>query len=198
MEDLEGILSSITLSHDCRDHWRWALNEDGKFAVKDLARLVIEIWLQTDRLGHETMWNKLAPKKVNIFVWRVLKGRLPVRNELDKRGIDLNTLLCPCCDDNVETIDHALLLCNMAWSVWLKFLEWWNGENVYVFTIDELFKHSGFNSQSAENKKWWQVVVWVTGYFIWKERNNRVFRNKVASENKIVQGIQSKSFQWIS
>ncbi|GJZ33378.1 hypothetical protein Tco_0578814 [Tanacetum coccineum] len=68
LEDLVGILSSITLSHDCRDQWRWALNEDGKFAVKDLARLVDEIWLQTNRSGEETMWNNLAPTKVNIFV----------------------------------------------------------------------------------------------------------------------------------
>ncbi|GKB31594.1 RNA-directed DNA polymerase, eukaryota, reverse transcriptase zinc-binding domain protein, partial [Tanacetum coccineum] len=97
-----------------RDQWRRALNEDGKFTVKDLASLVDEIRLQTDRLGEETKWNNLAPKKFNIFVWRVLKGRLPVLNELDKRGIDLNTLLCPCCDDNVETIDHSLLLSNMA------------------------------------------------------------------------------------
>ncbi|GJR69622.1 transposon TX1 [Tanacetum coccineum] len=122
-----GIGRHFKLSHDCRDQWRWALNEDGKFAVKDLARLVDEIWLQTDRSGEETMWNNLAPKKVNIFVWRVLKGRLPVLNELDKRGIDLNTLLCPCCDENVETIDHSLLLCNMAWSVWVKIFEWWKG-----------------------------------------------------------------------
>ncbi|GJS17668.1 RNA-directed DNA polymerase, eukaryota, reverse transcriptase zinc-binding domain protein [Tanacetum coccineum] len=128
---------------------------DIKFTVKDLARLVDEIWLQTDRSGEETMWNNLSPKKVNIFVWRVLKGRLPILSELDKRGIDLNTLLCPCCDDNVETTDHSLLLCNMAWSVWVKFFKWWKGGNVDVFTIGELFKHNGFNSQSAESKKWW-------------------------------------------
>ncbi|GKF57626.1 RNA-directed DNA polymerase, eukaryota, reverse transcriptase zinc-binding domain protein, partial [Tanacetum coccineum] len=124
-----------------------------KFMVKDLARLVDEIWLQTDRSGEETMWNNLAPNKVNIFVWRVLKGRLPVLSELDKRGIDLNTLLCPCCDDNVETTDNSLLLSNMAWSVWVKFFEWWKGGNVDVFTIGELFKHNGFNSQSGKSKK---------------------------------------------
>ncbi|GKB65589.1 hypothetical protein Tco_0921775 [Tanacetum coccineum] len=28
--------------------------------------------------GRETLCNKLVPKKVNIFVWRALKGRLPV------------------------------------------------------------------------------------------------------------------------
>ena len=58
------------------------------------------------------------PKKVNIFVWRVLQGRIPVREELDKRGIDLDSKLCPCCDSAAETCSHSLVMCNFAMSVW--------------------------------------------------------------------------------
>ena len=193
-----GILNTITLSQDCSDRWRWTLNKEEKFVVKDLSRLVDEKWLQVNGSSQETMWNKLVPNRVNIFVWRALKGRLPVRSELDKRGINLHTLLCPCCDDNVETINHSLLFCNMAWSIWVKIFDWLKGGNVDVFTIGDMFRHNGFRSQSIENREWWQVVTWVTGYFIWKERNNRVFNNKVTSVNKIVQDIQLKSFHWIS
>ncbi|XP_071694324.1 uncharacterized protein [Rutidosis leptorrhynchoides] len=32
---------------------------------------------------------------LEIFIWRVLKRRIPVRTELDKRGIDLKTVRCP-------------------------------------------------------------------------------------------------------
>ncbi|GKD50213.1 hypothetical protein Tco_1279189, partial [Tanacetum coccineum] len=62
------ILNDINLSRDSKDCWRWTLSEDNKFTVKALARLVDEKWLQTDHLGHETMWNKLAPMKMNVFV----------------------------------------------------------------------------------------------------------------------------------
>ncbi|GJW06909.1 hypothetical protein Tco_1569332 [Tanacetum coccineum] len=44
----------------------------------------------------------------------------------------------------------------------------------------------------------WQAVLWISGYFIWKERNMRVFKGKASSLNKIVQDIQLKSFEWIS
>ncbi|GKA71337.1 zinc finger, CCHC-type containing protein [Tanacetum coccineum] len=161
-------------------------------------RVVDEKWLQSDQLGQETVRNKLAPKKVNVFVWRVLKGRLPVLTELDKRGIGLHTLLCPCCGNNVETINHAMLLCDMAWRVWEKTFNWWKFDRVDVFTISELFRHNGSGSQTKEIKSLWQVVIWVTGYFHWKERNNRVFCDKIASKNKIFQEIQLKSFQWVS
>ncbi|GJS57295.1 ribonuclease H-like domain-containing protein [Tanacetum coccineum] len=43
------------------------------------------------------LYSRLGEFKVNIFMWRALKGRLPVREELDKRGIDLDSVLCPSC-----------------------------------------------------------------------------------------------------
>ena len=143
LEKMLGMLNDINLSHDCRDCWRWTLCQDGKFTIKALARLVDEKRLQSDHLGHATVWNSLAPKKVNVFVWRVLKGRLPVLTELDKRGIDLHTLLCPCCGNNVETINHSMLLCDMSWRVWEKVFNWWKFGCVDMITISELFRHNG-------------------------------------------------------
>ena len=78
---------------DCRDKWRWKLQEDGKFTVKALAKMVEERMLRFRSDGQETIWNKWIPKKVNIFVWRALKGKIPDRVELDKRGIDLDSIL---------------------------------------------------------------------------------------------------------
>ncbi|GJR34791.1 RNA-directed DNA polymerase, eukaryota, reverse transcriptase zinc-binding domain protein [Tanacetum coccineum] len=56
---------------------------------------------------------------------RALKGRLPVREELDKRGIDLDSILCPSCGDIVESCSHCLVMCNFAMSVWEKIFNWW-------------------------------------------------------------------------
>ncbi|GJX54167.1 hypothetical protein Tco_0282536 [Tanacetum coccineum] len=34
----------------------------------------------------KTEWNTLVPRKVNVFILRALNDRIPVRNELDKKG----------------------------------------------------------------------------------------------------------------
>ncbi|XP_071728610.1 uncharacterized protein [Rutidosis leptorrhynchoides] len=65
----------------------------------------------------ETDINKLLPQSLGIFNWRVTRRRLPVRIELDKRGIDLHTVRCPLCDEDVESIDHAIVLCKYALEV---------------------------------------------------------------------------------
>nr|GEU83978.1 cysteine-rich receptor-like protein kinase [Tanacetum cinerariifolium] len=103
-----------------RDKWRWTLNRDGKFLVKDLSRIVKEKILGVETGSQEMIWNKLVPKKVNIFVWKVLKGRIPVRDELDKIGNDLDSVLFPCCDSVVESCAHTLVLCDLARGVWEK------------------------------------------------------------------------------
>ncbi|GKB45165.1 RNA-directed DNA polymerase, eukaryota, reverse transcriptase zinc-binding domain protein [Tanacetum coccineum] len=116
----EGILGAIL-----KDKWRWRLVEDGEFTVKYLARFIKEKIVRGESGGHETLWNNLVPKKVNIFVLRALKGRLLVRVELDRRDIDLDPVLCPCCNDIVETWTHSLVTCDLAMSVWDKVFNWW-------------------------------------------------------------------------
>nr|GFA27046.1 retrovirus-related Pol polyprotein from transposon TNT 1-94 [Tanacetum cinerariifolium] len=56
---------------------------------------------------------------------RVIKGRISVRVELDRRGIDLESVLCPCCNNVVETCAHSLVTCDLARSVWDKIFDWW-------------------------------------------------------------------------
>ncbi|GKC99125.1 hypothetical protein Tco_1169400 [Tanacetum coccineum] len=46
---------------------RLMLDEDGDFKVKTLTSLIKEKILQGDSGGVDTIWNKLVPKKVNIF-----------------------------------------------------------------------------------------------------------------------------------
>nr|GEW53793.1 RNA-directed DNA polymerase, eukaryota, reverse transcriptase zinc-binding domain protein [Tanacetum cinerariifolium] len=130
--------------------------------------------LQVENAGHDTCWNKLVLKKVNVFVWRAIKGRLPVCVKLERRGIDSDSVLCACCNDSVETCTHCLVTCDLAMSVWNKLFNWWKVGNVNIFTIEELFSHSGNLDVHTSLSSIWQAVTWTSGYFIWKERNARV------------------------
>ncbi|GJT13183.1 putative ribonuclease H protein [Tanacetum coccineum] len=79
-------------------------------------------------------------------------------DELDKRGIDLDSLLCPCCDDSVESCDHSLVTCNVAKSVWDKNFEWWKIGPVNVFSANDLFRFSGNVAVHSYSRALWQLV----------------------------------------
>ncbi|GJU73336.1 RNA-directed DNA polymerase, eukaryota, reverse transcriptase zinc-binding domain protein [Tanacetum coccineum] len=66
-------------------------------------------------------WNNILPSKVNISSWRIFHRRLPTRLNLDKRGIDLDSVLCPICNDNPELEDHIFVECCIAKSTWFEF-----------------------------------------------------------------------------
>ncbi|GJV67326.1 reverse transcriptase domain, reverse transcriptase zinc-binding domain protein [Tanacetum coccineum] len=197
LEDLLAVLQHVVISNNCRDRWRWSLDEDGEFTVKEISRMIEEKIYCLDSRGRETLWNKLVPKKVNVFIWRALRGRIMVRVELDRRGVELDSILCPSCNNFVETCAHSLITCDLAMSVWEKIFSWWKLGNINAFTIDEFFSSNGNVNVPKYFSCVWQMVIWSTGYYIWKERNARVFGNKVSSTNKIVQDIQLKCYEWI-
>ena len=68
---------------------------------------------------------------------------------------------------------------------------------INAFSIDEMFSRNGNANVPSHSSRLWQAVIWTAGYYIWKDRNTRVFKGKVASINKIVQDIQLKSFEWV-
>ncbi|GJZ80078.1 RNA-directed DNA polymerase, eukaryota, reverse transcriptase zinc-binding domain protein [Tanacetum coccineum] len=185
-EELIGVLQNV-VDPNHRDKWRWTLGVDGVFLVRDLAKLIEEKVLRVESGGEETIWNNLVPKKVNIFVWRALRGRLPVRVELDRREIDLDSVLCPCCNNIVETCSHSLVTCDLATSVWDKVFKWWKVGDVNVFTTGEIFASSGGVHVPNSLTRIWKAVMWTSGYFIWKERNARVFeRSSIAETNALL------------
>ncbi|GKB99238.1 hypothetical protein Tco_0985375 [Tanacetum coccineum] len=49
----------------------WLLDDNDIFSIKALMKLVEEKCIDVGNNIGETMWNKLVPKKVNIFMWRV-------------------------------------------------------------------------------------------------------------------------------
>jgi hypothetical protein len=85
-----------------------------------------------------------------------------------------------------------------AMSVWEKVYRWWKVGDVNAFSIGELFASNGNVDISNHAIRLWQAVRWTSGYYIWKERNMRVFKGKVSSVNKMFQDIQLKSFEWIT
>ncbi|XP_071731784.1 uncharacterized protein [Rutidosis leptorrhynchoides] len=144
------------------------------------------------------MRNNLIPQKIGIFIWRVVKGRIAVKTELEKRGIVLDTLLCPMCNNVPESIDHAILSCKTAQEVWEGIHKWWKINLPSHITLEELLGGSNYVNFSGKISKIWQAITWSASYIIWKNRNQKVFKNDSWSSSKIICEVQVKTYEWIS
>ncbi|GJY23411.1 RNA-directed DNA polymerase, eukaryota, reverse transcriptase zinc-binding domain protein [Tanacetum coccineum] len=105
------------------DGWSWALESSGKFSFKFLQVKLDEKILTS---SHEkTRRNSLVPKKVNTLVWRADKDSLAARCNIDRRNIDLHSVLCPMCEEDVESLDHLMGRCSWSRSIWNFIFKWW-------------------------------------------------------------------------
>ncbi|XP_071687717.1 uncharacterized protein [Rutidosis leptorrhynchoides] len=118
LQELTELLKSVKFNADVSDSWIWKASQNGKFTTKKLTTLINEKTMSASQSVKGTLSNKLVPKKVKIFIWRARKGRIPVRTELDKLGIDFHSVRCPLCDDDIESVEHSLLSCKKVYDVW--------------------------------------------------------------------------------
>ncbi|XP_071741261.1 uncharacterized protein [Rutidosis leptorrhynchoides] len=176
------LLAGFRLKNDEPDGWRWALSSNSMFNVKDLTKAIDEHVISVSGIPQETMRNNFVPKKVEIFVWRASKKRLLVKIELDKR----------------ESVDHSLIFCKHSLELWNRVFGWWKLGSFSNYNVGELLRGNAPVSMSDVGKKIWQAIEWICAYYIWKNRNNKVFRDKTWTTPTALNEIQIKSFEWIS
>nr|GEY32107.1 RNA-directed DNA polymerase, eukaryota [Tanacetum cinerariifolium] len=73
-----------------------------------------------------TRWVKSVPSKVDITAWKIKTNALPTRFNLSRRGMDIDTLMCPVCKGGVETTSHSFFQCVLSKQIMRKVSSWWN------------------------------------------------------------------------
>lgn len=138
---------------------------------------------------------------MNIFIWRLCQGRIPTRTTLDMMDIDLDSLLCPHCNDTVESVEHCIISCKWAQKGWIDLFKWlfkwWNMGQVNGGSIRDIIMHEGRNNFNSHKKELLETAIWSMAYIIWSIRNKVVFENKKAIYIDLCAEVQVRSFFWI-
>ncbi|GJT33296.1 RNA-directed DNA polymerase, eukaryota, reverse transcriptase zinc-binding domain protein [Tanacetum coccineum] len=98
--DLRTKVADISLVN-MRDWWTWALEGSGDFSIASVRKLIDDKRLPD--VSSKTRWIKAIPIKVNIHAWKVRLDCLPTRINISCRCIDIESILCPICDNAVES-----------------------------------------------------------------------------------------------
>nr|GEZ60532.1 reverse transcriptase domain-containing protein [Tanacetum cinerariifolium] len=130
-----------------------SLRIEGTFFVKD-ARCIISSKILPS-LAPSTIWDKNIPRKVNIFIWRMILDRLPHKLNLASRGIDIQAISCPSCNCNVKSSNHIFFKCNIAKDLWMLVRKWCD----ISFTPFTSYEH-------------WKC--WFTSWKVVKEKSRRL------------------------
>ncbi|GJT64413.1 RNA-directed DNA polymerase, eukaryota [Tanacetum coccineum] len=106
------------------DYWKWSLENLGDFSVASVRKMLDDKMLLD--VTTKTRWIKLVPIKVNVHAWKVKIDSLPTRFNISRRGMDIESITCSICDNDVELSSHLFFKCNMVRDIIRKITRWWD------------------------------------------------------------------------
>ncbi|GJR04144.1 RNA-directed DNA polymerase, eukaryota, reverse transcriptase zinc-binding domain protein [Tanacetum coccineum] len=157
---------------DKQDAWKWALNSKG-FNVA-FPRIHIDEHTLVGGFT-STRWTRCVPIKVNVFMWRLSLDKLPTLVNLDRKGIDVASLLCHVCCECVENVNHFFFSCGMSRDLWAHLARWCD---LNIPEISHLSEWISWLDDCKVTKKARFILEGIVASMLWsiyKFRNELIF-----------------------
>ncbi|XP_071738617.1 uncharacterized protein [Rutidosis leptorrhynchoides] len=174
---------------------RWSLKSDGLFSVAS-ARACIDRSLLPSS-DTPTTWLAFLPGKVNIFLWRLIRDRLPHRLNLSSRGLAIQSISCGFCNQGVESLDHLFFSCSYAREVWRAVFIWVDRPFHGFSSWQEILSWIDSLNGNVASKDCVFAIVVATLWMLWRLRNCLVFNDKSVKKCAVVDSIKFFSFAWL-
>ncbi|GJR20021.1 RNA-directed DNA polymerase, eukaryota, reverse transcriptase zinc-binding domain protein [Tanacetum coccineum] len=120
---LSELLDKVNLVPQADRHI-WSLDSSEVYTVASMRKLLDDH--RSSLVSSTTRWVKYVPIKVNVFAWKVKMNALPTRFNISRRGIDIESILCPLCDSGAESSNHLFFNCTVARHIFSKIVLWWD------------------------------------------------------------------------
>ncbi|KAJ0558404.1 putative reverse transcriptase zinc-binding domain-containing protein [Helianthus annuus] len=191
---LLGLLSVVVVSQGV-DKQVWNMDDTGLFSVSSIKKILSS----TDRTLPSRIfsWNNWIPKKVGMVAWRAEKDRLPTREALIRRQINITDASCVLCGECMESSEHLFVACHFAQTVWQNIASWCKIPPIVAFDFKDLLDLHDFSSGPQKRKKTMQAIFHIVIWCIWKTRNEVIFRNSQPNVIKVLEEVKSLGYLWV-
>ncbi|GJW82405.1 RNA-directed DNA polymerase, eukaryota, reverse transcriptase zinc-binding domain protein [Tanacetum coccineum] len=169
LDELIQFTQDVVLS-DSTDAWTWELDKSG-YSVSSA---------------------------LNVFIWRLRLDELSTLVNMDRKGIDVDSLLCPICKTHVENVDHLFFSCEMAHDLWDLLARWCNLDIPEVSNITEWFSWLDDAYVSKSARVILEGIASTMLWFIWNFHNACIFLSSKPKKANVWDSIVHYLFLWIS
>nr|GFA79441.1 RNA-directed DNA polymerase, eukaryota [Tanacetum cinerariifolium] len=178
----------------CEDKYFWSLESEGDYSVASIRKLIDEKRVQ--EVGISTRWVKSVPSRVNITAWKIKTNALPTRFNLSRRGMDIDTLMCPVCKGGVKTTSHLFFLCVLSKQIMRKISSWWDVDYTDMSSYEEWRVWLVSIRIPNKLKSILEGVFYGLWWSIWNFINKLLFDNNTPKNALIFDNLVSLSFNW--
>nr|GEY20306.1 RNA-directed DNA polymerase, eukaryota [Tanacetum cinerariifolium] len=176
------------------NRWTWKLESTGDFSVASAHRQIDE--LRLPNIGAETRWVKCVPIKINFLAWKIRNDALPTRFNISRRGIDIQDMPCPICDNAIESSEHLFFRCSLIRDIGKKIVRWWNMEYEEMNSYDEWKTWIVSRRMGSKLKNMSEGVWYTLWWYVWNHRNKILFDETTPVKSMLLDNVISSSFHW--
>ncbi|GJT63384.1 RNA-directed DNA polymerase, eukaryota [Tanacetum coccineum] len=163
--------------------------------VSSVRKVIDDVYLP--RGSVKTRWIKEVPLKINIHAWKVTNDYLPTRFNLSRRGIDIESIVCPMCNSMVESSRHLFFSCEFSNQIMCKIMRWWELDYREINSYEAWGEWMLSIRFPSKLKKVFEGTCYIVWWFIWIWRNQLLFGQNSRSKSLMFDDIVSRSFYWI-
>ena len=145
----------------------------------------------------EKLWRIRIPARIVIFAWRLIRDRLPTRQNLRRRQVQLTDMLCPFCRIKEEGASHLFFHCSKIQPIWWDTMSWLHIKGAFPLSPKQHFlQHFGVQLDGVRINKWqyWRLAL---TWSIWKLRNSIVFSNVTFNANSLFEDATFLLWSWL-
>jgi len=153
-----GEVAGIQVQINCRDDWVWLSHQYSAKSAYDMLRG--DIVQGDDVVDFVELWKLRIPTRIAVFVWRLLRDRLPTKVNLCRRQVAINESSCPFCGSAEEDAAHFFFHCSKILPLW------WESIVFPQHPRHHFAQHmtAGVEGIRATRwRSWWAALTWLYG-----------------------------------
>ena len=187
-----SLLYSFRSRREREDKLWWTPSHKGIFDIRSFYKTIA--FKDNPSFPQKSIWRTKAPSKVAFFVWSASLGKILTLDNLRRRQIIMVNRCCLCKLDG-ESVDHLLLHCVVARSLWNTILSRFGLSRVMPNKVVDLMAcwWYGGNSRSVVV---WKMMPLCLMWCVWRERNDRNFDNLERTLEEIKSFFFYSLFTW--
>ncbi|KAK2401108.1 hypothetical protein QL285_050730 [Trifolium repens] len=133
------------------------------------------------------------------MAWRLLRNRLPTRDNLVRRHIIASDAqLCVTGCGGVETAHHMFLSCPIFAPLWHLIRSWIGTFAADPFLLQDHFVQFVYSIGGTRACRSFLQLLWLYSiWVVWHERNNRIFKAKESTVLQLFEKVKVHSLLWM-
>ncbi|GJY66390.1 homeodomain-like protein [Tanacetum coccineum] len=171
--NITGVFSEFSV--DCI-RWRDITGVFSEFSVS-------RAWEEFRPRGNEVNWFRIVwfPHSIPRHLWLVMRNSLKTQDKLRQWDVgintDLNLLRCSLCNTQSDSHAHLFFECPYSSKVWKLVRHLADMELVPPILYDIVAHLQSMANKRTARSIFGKLILAASSYFVWLERNNRLFKN---------------------